>query len=77
MTLNLVPTEGLVIGYTHVKCEDPNSYQSKDMANVKVFADRQTDGPKTICLPIYHNQKKCSRKMLHLLNFIFPPYFNC
>ena len=40
-----------------VKHEGPNCYQPKDMANVKVFADkqmdelmhRQTDRPKTIC----------------------------
>ena len=42
-----------------MKYEGPNSYQSKDMANVKVFADKngqtdgptdgQTDGPKTVC----------------------------
>ena len=35
--------------YIHLKYEGPNSYQSKDMANVKVFAGKQTDGPKTIC----------------------------
>ena len=45
MTLNLVPTKkGIVTRYTQVKYESPNSYQSKDMANVKVFADIQTDG---------------------------------
>ena len=53
MTLNLVPTEGLVTKFTHVKHESPISYKSKDMANVKVFADKQTyrhtDGPKAIC----------------------------
>ena len=38
MTLNLVPTM-----YTHVKCEGPMSYQSRDMVNVKVSADKQTD----------------------------------
>ena len=26
-----------------MKYEGPNSYQSKDMANVTVFADKQTD----------------------------------
>ena len=35
-----------------MKYEGPNSYQSKDMANVKVFADKRTDGqtdsPKSI-----------------------------
>ena len=58
MTLNLVPKEMFVKRYTYVKYEGPKSYQSKDMANVKVFADkqtdawinRQTDGSKTICL---------------------------
>ena len=41
---------------THVKYEGPKSYQSKDMANVKVFCgqtngrtDGQTDGPKPVC----------------------------
>ena len=29
--------------YTHVKYEGPNFFQSKDMANVKVFADKQTN----------------------------------
>ena len=29
--------------------EGPKSYQSKDMANEKDFADKQTDGTKTIC----------------------------
>ena len=40
-----------------MKYEGPNSYQSNDMANVKVFTDKQTDKhtdgqtdkPKTIC----------------------------
>jgi hypothetical protein len=36
-----------------MKYENPITYHSKDMANVKVFADRQknreTDRPKTIC----------------------------
>ena len=44
MTLNMVPKEkDLVTRYTHVKYEGPKSYQSKDMTNVKVFADKQTD----------------------------------
>jgi hypothetical protein len=30
--------------------EIPITYHSKYMANVKDFADRQTNGPKTICL---------------------------
>ena len=29
--------------YAHGKYEGPNSYQSKDMANVKVFVNKQTD----------------------------------
>ena len=57
MTLNLVATERSVTRYSHVKYTGLKSYQSKDMANVKVFADKQidkltdgqTDGPKTIC----------------------------
>ena len=39
-------------GISHVRYEGPKSYQSKDMANVKVFVDKHTDkrtGPKTIC----------------------------
>ena len=39
MTLNLVPTKR----YTNAKYEGPNSYQSKDIANVKAFADKQAD----------------------------------
>ena len=36
--------KGLVIKHTQVKYEGLNSsYQSKDMANVKDFADKQTD----------------------------------
>ena len=49
MTLNLVPTRSSQKVYTHVKYEDPNSYQSKDMANVNLFEDKQKDGSKTIC----------------------------
>ena len=29
--------------HSHMKYEGPDSYQSKDMANVKVFVDKQTD----------------------------------
>ena len=29
--------KGFVTRYTHVKYEGPNSYKSKDIANVKVF----------------------------------------
>jgi hypothetical protein len=36
--------KGLVIRNTHMKYESPVTYHSKDMANVKVFADKQTDG---------------------------------
>ena len=32
-----------------MKYEISITYHSKAMANVKDFADRQTDGPKTIC----------------------------
>ena len=42
MTLNL-QQKGLVTRFTHVKYEGRKSYQLKDMANVKVFADKQTD----------------------------------
>ena len=42
MTLNL-EKKGLIKRYTHVKYDGRNSFQSKDMANVKVFADKQTD----------------------------------
>ena len=31
------------------KCESSITYHSKATANVKVFADKQTDRPKTIC----------------------------
>ena len=48
--LNLVSTERSCQKlYSKVKYEGPNSYQSKDLANVKVFADKQTDWLKTIC----------------------------
>ena len=33
----------------NVKYESPITYQSKAMANVKVFADKHTDRPNTIC----------------------------
>ena len=46
MTLNLVP--GLVTWNTHVKYEGPNSYQSKDIANIKVSEDKQTS-QKILC----------------------------
>ena len=55
--LTLTLTDNLELGtnkkvLSHVKYEGTNSYRSKDMANVKVFADKQTDKrmdrPKTI-----------------------------
>jgi hypothetical protein len=39
----LVPIKGLVIRNTHMKYESPITCHSRDMANVKVFADRQTN----------------------------------
>jgi hypothetical protein len=41
----MVPIEykGLVIRNTHMKYESPITCHSKDMANIEVFADRQTD----------------------------------
>ena len=40
-----------------MKYEGPKSYQSKDMANLKVSADKlmdaRTDWPKTICLRLW------------------------
>ena len=39
MTLNLVPTEKSC----PMEYKDPNCYQSKDMANVNVSANKQTD----------------------------------
>ena len=61
MTLNLVPTERSCQKYTHAKYEGCKSYQSKDMAKVKVFPDKQmekrthrpTDGQKLYLPPIY------------------------
>ena len=41
--INGLGTKGLVRRYSHVKYEGPNSYQSKDMASVKVFVDKRTD----------------------------------
>ena len=55
ITLNLVPIERSCHRYIHVKYEGFKSYQSKDMANVKVFLQTnkqktwQTDGATTIC----------------------------
>ena len=49
--------KGFVTRHTHLKYEGHEFYQLKDMVNVKVFADKQTDnltngqkdGPKTTC----------------------------
>ena len=49
MTSTCYRQKGLVTRYTQVKYDGHDCYQSKDMANVKVFADKQTDGPKNIC----------------------------
>ena len=38
-----ITKKGLATRYTQVKYEGPNSCQSKDMAHVKVLADKQTD----------------------------------
>jgi hypothetical protein len=35
--------KGLVTGNMHIKYKSPITYHSKNMANVKVFADRQTN----------------------------------
>ena len=43
MALNLVPQKGLVTRYTQVKYEGPHSYQSEDMANVKVLEHKEMD----------------------------------
>ena len=46
MTLDLVPRKRSyhkVYSCEHVKYEGPNSYQSKDLGNVEVFADKQID----------------------------------
>jgi hypothetical protein len=36
-------------GTHHVKYESPITNHSRDIAKVKLFADRQKDLPKTIC----------------------------
>ena len=44
MTLNMVPAEKSCHKVcSHMKYEGYNSYQSNDMANIKVFADKQMD----------------------------------
>ena len=44
MTFNLVSTERSCHKVdTHVKYEGLKSYQEKDMANVKVFADKESN----------------------------------
>ena len=62
MTLNVLPTERSCIKVYSCEKEGPNSYQSKDMANVIVFAgkrmngqtDRRTNGQaKSYMPPIY------------------------
>ena len=53
-----------------MKYEGPNSYQSKDMVNVKVFVDRRTDGPKIICSDLSMREHK-SDKLLVRCNFTF------
>ena len=55
MTLILVLKKWFTPRNIYVKYESSIAYHSKAMANVEVFADkqtqmdRQTDGPKTIC----------------------------
>jgi hypothetical protein len=48
--------KGLVVRSTYMKYDSPIINDSRHMANVKVFADKQTEGwidkPKTIC-PIF------------------------
>ena len=48
MTLTWYQQKGHVTKYTHVKYECPNSYQSKDMANVKVLVDKQRNRQRDI-----------------------------
>ena len=52
---NPVKQKGLVTKYINVKYEGPKSYQSRDTANVKVFADKQTNKrtDKIYMSPIY------------------------
>ena len=76
--------KGLVIRYTHVKYEGHNSCQSKDMANVKVFAGKQTHNrtDKQMGQKLYapnllmqgHKKKQCDLGILQWLFFIL---FNC
>ena len=40
------PRNGLVTRYTHVKYDGPNSYQSKDMVNVKFLRTNKQTGQK-------------------------------
>ena len=51
MTLTLVLKKGQEKSprNIHVKYERSITYHSNAMANVKVFADKQTDRPKTVC----------------------------
>ena len=52
MTLTLVLKKGFYPRNIYVKYESSITYHSKAMANVKVFVDRQTDRPKTLCVSI-------------------------
>ena len=49
MTLTLVLKKGFTSRNIYVKYERFTTYHSKTMVNVKVFAEKQTDRPKTIC----------------------------
>ena len=49
MTLNLVPPERSCHKVYSCKYEGPNSYLLKDKTNVKAFAEKQTDRPKSLC----------------------------
>ena len=46
--------KGLVTRYTHEKHESLNSYQSKDMANVSFFVDKQMDGLAKNYMPLIY-----------------------
>ena len=62
--------------HTHVKYEGPNSYQSKDIVNIIVFADKQMDKqmdgqkgwPKTICPRSVNEAAKRKKKNQELYN---------
>jgi hypothetical protein len=63
----MIPIEDLDIRNTDMKYESPITYHSKDMANVKVFADRKMDKPKTICPCSFNtwNKKIFSQTLLY------------